>query len=184
MRNNQRSSILHQLLSEDRDPFSRAFLRADMLIPMPKTKAAILAWAAAKKAQSLSPSKLLEDNTAAALNNVIKIKEIEIKELREKIEPAKPKPDELTGALAPLDSDILHEDDDELARALMKFFTGVLNRITQEDGSLPGEPLGTFLGIVYFLVIPTVMFIVISVVVAIATVDRRKNKSSSLTRID
>ena len=66
----------------------------------------------------------------------------------------------------------------------MQFFTGVLNRITQEDGSLPGEPLGTFLGIVYFLVIPTVMFVVISVVVAIATVDRRKNKSSSLTRID
>ena len=66
----------------------------------------------------------------------------------------------------------------------MQFFTGVLNRITQEDGSLPGEPLGTFLGIVYFLVIPTVMFIVISVVVAIATVDRRRNKSSSLTRID
>ena len=66
----------------------------------------------------------------------------------------------------------------------MQFFTGVLNRITQEDGSLPGEPLGTFLGIVYFLVIPTVMFVVISVVVALATVDRKKNKSSSLTRID
>ena len=66
----------------------------------------------------------------------------------------------------------------------MQFFTGVLNRITQEDGSLPGEPLGTFLGIVYFLVIPTVMFIAISVFVALATVDRRKHKSSSLTRID
>jgi hypothetical protein len=66
----------------------------------------------------------------------------------------------------------------------MQFFTGVLNRITQEDGSLPGEPLGTFLGILYFLVIPAAMFIVISVFVALATVDRRKNKSSSLTRID
>ena len=44
----------------------------------------------------------------------------------------------------------------------MQFFTGVLNRITQEDGSLPGEPLGTFLGIVYFLVIPTALFVVIS----------------------
>ena len=66
----------------------------------------------------------------------------------------------------------------------MQFFTGVLNRITQEDGSLPGEPLGTFLGIVYFLVIPTALFIVISVVVAFSTVDRKKNKSSSLTRID
>jgi len=66
----------------------------------------------------------------------------------------------------------------------MQFFTGVLNRITQEDGSFPGEPLGTFLGILYFLIIPTAMFIVISVFVALATVDRRKNKSSSLTRID
>jgi hypothetical protein len=66
----------------------------------------------------------------------------------------------------------------------MQFFTGVLNRITQEDGSLPGEPLGLFLGIVYFVIIPTALFIVISVVVALSTVDRRKNKSSSLTRID
>jgi len=66
----------------------------------------------------------------------------------------------------------------------MQFFTGVLNRITQEDGSLPGEPLGLFLGILYFVIIPTALFVVISVVVALSTVDRRKNKSSSLTRID
>ena len=66
----------------------------------------------------------------------------------------------------------------------MQFFTGVLNRITQEDGSLQGEPLGTFLGIVYFIVIPTIMFVVISAVVALSTVDRKKNKSSTLTRID
>ena len=66
----------------------------------------------------------------------------------------------------------------------MQFFTGVLNRITQEDGSLPGEPLGTFLGIVYFIVIPTIMFVVISAVVALSTVDRKKNRSSTLTWID
>jgi len=66
----------------------------------------------------------------------------------------------------------------------MQFFTSALNRITQEDGSLPGEPLGTFLGIVYFVVIPTIMFVVISAVVALSTVDRKKNKSSTLTRID
>ena len=66
----------------------------------------------------------------------------------------------------------------------MQFFTGVLNRINQEDGSLPGEPLGTFLGIVYFIVIPTIMFVVISAVVALSTVDRKKNKSSTLTRIE
>lgn len=66
----------------------------------------------------------------------------------------------------------------------MQFFTSVLNRITQEDGSLPGEPLGTFLGIVYFVVIPTILFVVISAVVALSTVDRKKNKISTLTRID
>ena len=66
----------------------------------------------------------------------------------------------------------------------MQFFTSVLNRITQEDGSLPGEPLGLFLGILYFVIIPTALFVVISVVVALSTVDRRKNKSTSLTRID
>jgi hypothetical protein len=66
----------------------------------------------------------------------------------------------------------------------MQFFTSVLNRITQEDGSFPGEPLGTFLGIVYFVVIPTVMFVVISVVVAFSTVARKKKKSSTLTRIE
>ena len=65
----------------------------------------------------------------------------------------------------------------------MQFLTGVLNRITQEDGSLPGEPLGTFLGLVYFLVIPTALFVVISAVVALSTVDRKK-KNSTLTRID
>jgi hypothetical protein len=65
----------------------------------------------------------------------------------------------------------------------MQFFTGVLNRITQEDGSLPGEPLGTFHGLVYFLVIPTALFVVISAVVALSTVDRKK-KNSTLTRID
>ena len=66
----------------------------------------------------------------------------------------------------------------------MQFFTVILNRINQEDGALPGEPLGTFLGIVYFVVIPTALFVLISVVVAFSTIDRKKNKSSSLTRID
>jgi len=65
----------------------------------------------------------------------------------------------------------------------MHLFTGVLNRIVQEDGSLPGEPLGTFKALIYFVGAPTILFIAISVVVALTTVDRKK-KSSTLTRID
>ncbi|MGI9131188.1 MAG: hypothetical protein ACR2IU_00855 [Candidatus Nanopelagicaceae bacterium] len=65
----------------------------------------------------------------------------------------------------------------------MHLFTSVFNRITQEDGSLPGEPLGTFKGLLYFVGLPTLLFIAITVVVLFSTVDR-KSKGSSLTRIE
>ena len=65
----------------------------------------------------------------------------------------------------------------------MHLFTSVLNRIVQEDGSFPGEPLGTFKALIYFVGAPTLLFIAISVVVALTTVDRKK-KTSTLTRID
>ena len=65
----------------------------------------------------------------------------------------------------------------------MHLFTSVLNLITQEDGSLPGEPLGTFKGLLYFVGVPTLLFIAITVVVLFSTVDR-KSKGSSLTRIE
>jgi len=65
----------------------------------------------------------------------------------------------------------------------MHFLTSVLSRITQEDGSLPGEPLGTFKALLYFVGVPIVIFIAISVVVLFSTVER-KAKGSSLTRIE
>jgi len=65
----------------------------------------------------------------------------------------------------------------------MHLFTNVLNRITQEDGSLPGEPLGTFKALLYFVGGPILLFSLISIVVLFSTVDR-KAKRSSLTRIE
>lgn len=65
----------------------------------------------------------------------------------------------------------------------MLLIVGVLNRITQEDGSLPGEPLGTFKALVYFVGVPTLLFAVIAVVVLLSTTDR-KAKRSTLTRIE
>ena len=65
----------------------------------------------------------------------------------------------------------------------MHLFTSVLNRITQEDGSLPGEPLGTYKALLYFVGAPILIFALISVVVLFSTVDR-KAKRSSLTRIE
>jgi hypothetical protein len=65
----------------------------------------------------------------------------------------------------------------------MLSIAGVLNRITQEDGSLPGEPLGTFKALVYFVGVPSLLFAVIAVVVLLSTTDR-KAKRSTLTRIE
>jgi hypothetical protein len=65
----------------------------------------------------------------------------------------------------------------------MLLIAGVLNRITQEDGSLPGEPLGTFKALLYFVGAPTLLFAVIAVVVLLSTTDR-KAKRSTLTRIE
>jgi uncharacterized protein involved in exopolysaccharide biosynthesis len=65
----------------------------------------------------------------------------------------------------------------------MLLIAGVLNRITQEDGSLPGEPLGTFKALLYFVGVPTLLFAVIAAVVLLSTTDR-KAKRSTLTRIE
>ncbi|CAB4678570.1 MAG: hypothetical protein F2653_04635 [Actinobacteria bacterium] len=65
----------------------------------------------------------------------------------------------------------------------MLLIAGVLNRITQEDGSLPGEPLGTFKALVYFVGVPTLLFAVIAAVVLLSTTGR-KAKRSTLTRIE
>ena len=65
----------------------------------------------------------------------------------------------------------------------MLLIAGVLNRITQEDGSLPGEPLGTFKALLYFIGVPTLTFAVIAAVVLLSTTDR-KAKRSTLTRIE
>ena len=61
--------------------------------------------------------------------------------------------------------------------------TAILNRITHEDGALPGAPLGTFKALVYFVGVPTLMFAVIASIVLLSTVDR-KAKRSTLTRIE
>jgi uncharacterized protein involved in exopolysaccharide biosynthesis len=65
----------------------------------------------------------------------------------------------------------------------MLLIAGALNRITQEDGSLPGEPLGTFKALLYFVGVPTLLFAVIAAVVLLSTTDR-KAKRSTLTRIE
>lgn len=65
----------------------------------------------------------------------------------------------------------------------MLLSAGVLNRITQEDGSLPGAPLGAFNSLVYFVGVPIGLFAVIAAVVLLSTTDRRA-KRSTLTRIE
>ena len=65
----------------------------------------------------------------------------------------------------------------------MSLTLGILNRITQEDGSMPGAVLGTYKALLYFVALPSLMFVVIAAVVMLSTTDR-KAKRSSLTRIE
>jgi hypothetical protein len=55
-----------------------------------------------------------------------------------------------------------------------------------EDGSLPGPGISVFETVVTFLVIPTVMFVVISLLSYLAVMPRksRKNSSSVVTHIE
>jgi hypothetical protein len=55
-----------------------------------------------------------------------------------------------------------------------------------EDGSLPGPGISVFETVVTFVLIPTVMFVVISFLsyVAVMPRKRRKNGSSAVTHIE
>jgi large-conductance mechanosensitive channel len=50
-----------------------------------------------------------------------------------------------------------------------------MNMINQEDGFIPGPALSALETIITFVVIPTVMFLVISLLTYVATAPRKKS---------
>jgi hypothetical protein len=59
-----------------------------------------------------------------------------------------------------------------------------MNMINQEDGFIPGPALSALETIITFVVVPTVMFLVISLLTYVATAPRKKSSKSVITHIE
>jgi large-conductance mechanosensitive channel len=59
-----------------------------------------------------------------------------------------------------------------------------MNMINQEDGFIPGPALSALETIITFVVIPTVLFVVISVLTYAGTAQRKKSSKSVITHIE
>ena len=59
-----------------------------------------------------------------------------------------------------------------------------MNMINQEDGFIPGPAMSALETIITFVVVPTVMFIVISVLTYAGTAQRKKSAKSVITHIE
>lgn len=56
--------------------------------------------------------------------------------------------------------------------------------INQEDGTIPGPALSALETIITFVVVPTVLFLLISVIAYAATTQRKKSSKSVITHIE
>jgi large-conductance mechanosensitive channel len=59
-----------------------------------------------------------------------------------------------------------------------------MKMINQEDGFIPGPGLSALETIITFVVIPTVMFLVISLLTYVATAPRKKSSKSVINHIE
>ena len=59
-----------------------------------------------------------------------------------------------------------------------------MKMINQEDGTIPGPALSSLETIIAFVLIPTAMFLVISLIAYVATAPRKKSSKSVITHIE
>ena len=59
-----------------------------------------------------------------------------------------------------------------------------MNMINQEDGFIPGPALSALETIITFVVVPTVMFVVISLLTYAGTAQRKTSSKSVITHIE
>ena len=59
-----------------------------------------------------------------------------------------------------------------------------MNMINQEDGTISGPALSALETIITFVVVPTVLFLLISVIAYAATTQRKKSSKSVITHIE
>jgi len=59
-----------------------------------------------------------------------------------------------------------------------------MNMINQEDGTIPGEALSALETIITFVLVPTALFLVISLLAYAGTSPRKKSSKSIITHIE
>lgn len=67
---------------------------------------------------------------------------------------------------------------------LLRKLINLMNMINQEDGFIPGPALSALETIITFVVVPTVLFLVISLLTYVATATRKKSSKSVITHIE
>lgn len=71
----------------------------------------------------------------------------------------------------------------ELWQRLRKLIN-LMNMINQEDGTISGPALSALETIITFVVVPTALFLLISVIAYAATAQRKKSSKSVITHIE
>jgi large-conductance mechanosensitive channel len=59
-----------------------------------------------------------------------------------------------------------------------------MKMINQEDGTIPGEALSALETIITFVLVPTALFLVISLLAYVGTTQRKKSSKSVITHIE
>jgi large-conductance mechanosensitive channel len=67
---------------------------------------------------------------------------------------------------------------------MMNHLARTLHMINQEDGTIPGEPLSALHTIITFVVVPTALFLLISLITYVGTAQRKKSAKSVITHIE
>ena len=60
----------------------------------------------------------------------------------------------------------------------------LMNMINQEDGTIPGTALSALETVITFIVVPTALFLVISLIAYAATAKRKKSSKSVITHFE
>ena len=67
---------------------------------------------------------------------------------------------------------------------MLNNFVSGLGMINQEDGTIPGPALSALETIITFVIVPTALFLVISLIAYAGTAQRKKSAKSEITHIE
>jgi len=67
---------------------------------------------------------------------------------------------------------------------MLNYFVSGFGMINKEDGTIPGPALSALETIITFVIVPTALFLVISLIAYAGTAQRKKSSKSVITHIE